>query len=77
MIGEALQYLLVVFILMNGEWVRGDDIEGWSSMPFPTQERCLESKMRAEEIQADLKRVNTRAFAKRFACEPRNVESDG
>lgn len=72
-----MQYLLVVFILMNGEWVRGDDLEGWSPYPYPTQERCLAGKLRAEEIQTDLKRVNTRAFDKRFVCEPRDPGNDG
>lgn len=65
-----MKYLLVVFILMNGEWVRGDTLEGWSAIPYETLDLCLESKQRAEEIQVNLKRVNTRAYEKQFVCEP-------
>lgn len=65
-----MKYLLVVFILINGEWVRGDDLEGWSAISYETLDRCLESKKRANEIQLNLKRINARAFEKRFVCEP-------
>ncbi|MDP6707776.1 MAG: hypothetical protein QF893_15640 [Alphaproteobacteria bacterium] len=64
-----MEYLLVVFLLMNGTWVRGDTIEGWGSVRYESEQRCLESKARAERIQADLKRHNPRAYDKRFACE--------
>ena len=69
-----MEYLLVVYFLMNGDWVRGDELEGWASRPYPTMEICLERKVRGEEIHADLKRVNPRAYDKRFACEPRAAD---
>ena len=72
-----MEYLLVVYFLMNGVWVRGDELEGWASIPYPVQELCLERKARAEEIHADLKRINPRAYDKRFECEPRAAESGG
>ena len=65
-----MEYLLVVYILMSGVWVRGDELEGWGSIPYPTEAACLESKARAEQIFIDLKRVNPRASVKRYACEP-------
>jgi hypothetical protein len=72
-----MEYLLVVYFLMNGVWVRGDELEGWASVPYPTQELCLARKARAEEIHADLKRINPRAYDKRFECEPHEAESGG
>ncbi len=72
-----MEYLLVVYFLMNGVWVRGDELDGWASIPYPAQELCLERKARAEEIHADLKRINPRAHDKRFECEPREAESGG
>ena len=72
-----MEYLLVVYILMGGDWVRGDPQQGWGPMPYPTEEICLQRKARAEEIQADLKRVNPRAFDKRFACELREAGTGG
>ncbi len=72
-----MEYLLVVYLLMGGDWVRGDEFDGWGSIPYPAQEVCLQRKARAEEIQADLKRINPRAYDKRFACEPRETGSQG
>jgi hypothetical protein len=65
-----MEYLLVVYLLMSGVWVRGDELDGWGSIPYPTEAVCLERKLRAEQIYADLKQVNSRAIAKRYACEP-------
>ncbi len=72
-----MEFLLVVYLLMGGDWVRGDEFEGWGPIPYPTEELCRQRKARAEEIQADLKRVNPRAFDKRFACEPRETGTGG
>ncbi len=72
-----MEYLLVVYFLMGGDWVRGDPQQGWGAIPYPTEAVCLQRKTRAEEIQADLKRVNPRAFDKLFACEPRENGSPG
>ena len=72
-----MEYLLVVYILLSGAWIRGDDLEGWGSIPYPTEAACLERKLRAEQIFADLKRVNPRASAKRYVCEPREIGSGG
>ena len=65
-----MKFLLVVFILMNGDWIRGDDLEGWGSVAYETEEICLERKARAEKLHIDLRRVNPRAHDKRFVCEP-------
>ncbi len=72
-------YLPVVYFLMSGDWVRGDelDIEGWAPISYPTEEICLERKARGEEIHADLERVNPKARDKRFVCEPREAASGG
>jgi len=69
-----MTYLLVVYILMNGAWVRGDELDGWGSIAYATEAQCLESKTRADAIQSDLKRVNPRAFDKRFVCQPQHPD---
>lgn len=66
-----MKYMLVIFLLMQGEWVRGDTLDGWASVPYPTLEACERSKMRAEAIQEGLKKQNARAYDKRFECEER------
>ncbi len=72
-----MEYLLVVYFLLSGDWVRGDELDGWAPIAYPTPELCLERKARAEEIQADLERVNPRAYPKRDVCEPRQSGADG
>jgi hypothetical protein len=72
-----MEYLLVVYILMSGVWVRGDELEGWGSISYPTEAVCLERKARAEQIYAELKRVNPRASDKRYACEPAATGTGG
>ncbi len=71
-----MEYLLVVYFLMGGDWIRGAELEGWGAIPYPTEAVCLERKARAEEIQVDLERVNPRAIPKRFVCEPRESGPD-
>ena len=66
-----MEYLLVVYFLMSGVWIRGDPHRGWGPILYPTEALFLQRKARAEEIQADRKRINPTAFDKRFACEPR------
>ncbi len=72
-----MEYLLVVYFLTSGDWVSGDELDGWAPIAYPTQELCLERKARAEEIQADLERDNPRAYPKRDVCEPRQSGADG
>ncbi len=72
-----MEYLLVVYFLLSGVWIRGDDLEGWGSIPDPSEAACLESKLRAEQFYADLKRVNPRTSVKRYVCEPREIGSGG
>ncbi len=65
-----MKFLLVVFVIISGDWVRGDDLDGWGSVAYATEEICLQRKASAEQHQIDLKRVNPRAYDKRFVCEP-------
>ena len=69
-----MEYLLVVYILMNGNWVRGDEIEGWASIAYASEQICLERKASAEALQVELKTRNPQAYDKRFECEPRESE---
>ncbi len=72
-----MEYLLVVYFLMGGVWINGDELEGWGAIAYPTEAICLERKARAEAIQIDLERVNPRAIPKRYACEQRENGPSG
>jgi len=46
-----MKYLMVVYFLLDGQWVEGEPSEGWGPLPYATEEACLTSKARAEGIQ--------------------------
>ena len=48
-----MKFLFVVFLLINGEWVRGDTLEGWASMEYQDEVSCLAAIERAKLIQLD------------------------
>lgn len=66
-----MKYWLVVYIMINGAWVPGEELEGWGPVAYETKAGCLKSKTRAEELQDELQEVNPRAHDKRFVCEAR------
>ena len=72
-----MEYLFVVYFLIQGEWVRGDTMDGWAPLPVATLEECLERKARAEKIQYDLKQSDPRVYDKQFNCERVESVSDG
>ena len=43
-----MTYLFVIFIFVNGIWVQGDELEGWASIPYETNESCLNAVSPAE-----------------------------
>ena len=71
-----MKFLLVVFFLLDGQWVRGEASKGWGAMAYATEEACLTSKARAEDIHANLKLVDPRAIEKRFECIAEQAESN-
>ncbi len=71
-----MKILLVVFFLLDGQWVQGEASKGWGAFPYDTEQACLTGKARAEAIYADLKRVNPRAIEKRFECIAKQNESN-
>ncbi len=74
-----MKYMLVIYFLIKGVWVAGDDLptEGWSALAYPTLEQCQASAARGVELHEELKAVNPRAHDKRFECEPRAEGSEG
>lgn len=72
-----MKYLLVVYLLIEGSWVRGDSIEGWASITYDSEVLCIERKISAEGFQRELKQQNPGAYEKRFDCEPQNKSADG
>jgi hypothetical protein len=43
-----LKWWLSVFFFVNGSWIPGEDMPGWSSRPFATEQECLDRKLFAE-----------------------------
>jgi len=66
-----MKFWLVVFILIGGTWVPGEEFEGWGPVPYESEAECLASKARAENLQAELRAQSPQAYAKRFVCEAR------
>ena len=71
-----MKFLLVVFFLFDGQWVKGEASKGWGALAYATEEACLTSKTRAENIHANLKQVDPRAVEKRFECIAEQTESN-
>ncbi len=65
---ETMKFLMVVYFLLDGQWVEGEASKGWGAVPYATEDACLTSNARAEAIQASLRQVNPRAVEKRFEC---------
>ena len=63
-----MKFLMVVFFLLDGQWVQGEASKGWGAVPYATEDACPASKARAESFQANLRQVNPRAVEKRFEC---------
>ena len=63
-----MKFLMVVYFLLDGQWVVGEASKGWGPVPYATEAACLASKARAETIQANLEQTNPRAVEKRFEC---------
>ncbi len=72
-----MKFLMVVFFLLDGQWVEGETSKGWGAFPYATEEACLASKARAETIQANLRQTNPRAIEKRFECIAEQARSSG
>ena len=70
-----MKYLLVVFFLLDGQWIQGEASKGWGPFPYESEVACLEGKARAEAIHVNLKLVNPRALDKRFDCVSNQSES--
>ncbi|GEM_PF-6971411 len=55
-----MTWWLVLFVLIDGQWVPGADLtpEGWSPRAYDTREECMERRDFAEESLADLRNVD-------------------
>ena len=63
-------FVLIVFILINGSWVSGDNFDGWGRTIHESKEACLERKEFAEQNQIRIMKINPRFINKKFVCEP-------
>ncbi len=51
MVGRDMKFLLVVFFLIDGQWVQGEGSKGWGAIPYVTEVACLTSKASADAFQ--------------------------
>jgi len=63
-----MKVFLVVFFLINGVWVQGEDSKGWGALEFKTEEACLVSRDRGNNINTALKKSKPLVIEKRFEC---------
>ena len=57
-----MKVVLIIFLLINGQWIDGNTLDGWSEREQPNLTICLE---RAEFI-------NERSKTLKAKCEERN-----
>ncbi len=46
-------WMLTVFILINGAWHVGDELDGWGSRFYLTYEECERRRHYAEKVKSD------------------------
>lgn len=63
-----MKTLFVVYILINGFWISGDRLDGWSPINYATEETCQERVIYAEKMQIDIQKWDPRIYDKRFEC---------
>ena len=71
-------WFLVVVMFINGQWVPGEQFDGWAAMQVGEgvagQVECDRKKERANGIQRDLEHRGLLATPKHFDCEEREVQ---
>ena len=53
---------------MNGLWLPGETIDGWSATQHSTFEECLEKRQHAQDWYDDLVDKEIDTYPKRFTC---------
>lgn len=53
---------------MNGLWLPGETIDGWSATQHSTFEECLEKRQHAQDWYDDLLTKEIDTYPKRFTC---------
>lgn len=69
-----MKIVLVVFLLIGGAWVRGEDMPyaGWSPVEYATMSKCLNAVERAIALQAGIEALHPNTARKLFDCEVRD-----
>ena len=61
-------WYLTVILFINGLWVSGESMDGWSAVPYYTYEECLEKRQFAQAWTDELLRKEVDTYPKRFTC---------
>lgn len=56
-----MEWFLVIWLFYEGQWIQGDRIEGWQSIPQPSKEICLVKLKKAFDLNIDNPNI-------RFTC---------
>lgn len=61
-----MQWWLNVFFLINGVWVPGHQLDGWSPRPYETKEECVERR----DFAIDYCHRNQLEYKAAWICSP-------
>lgn len=61
-------WYLTVILFINGLWLPGETIDGWSATSYSTFEECLEKRQYAQDWTDDLIDKEIDTYPKRFTC---------
>ena len=61
-------WYLTVILFINGIWLPGETIDGWSATEHNTFEECLERRQYAQMWQDNLLSKEIDTYPKRFTC---------
>lgn len=66
-----IPYTLTVYILLNGLWVSGDNIDGWGSVDYPTKEECMERASFSANVAME---IPEKPPAMIFECSEKRIQ---
>ena len=59
---------LIVIMFINGIWVPGEKLPGWSAIPYKSFDECVQKSHDAQAIADKLMKVKPNSYPKRWSC---------
>ncbi|WP_417783647.1 hypothetical protein [Terasakiella pusilla] len=64
-----MTWFMVVYIMINGIWIQGDEIDGFGAMARQSKAHCQESIDRANELNKNGIAFGNKHVPIKFVCE--------